>query len=100
MTDEQARRIEMLLATQVAVATETMLLVSMGAVLGGRGVQKQETADLFVAKARETKALVTRVLHAAKDDREHESAESAAQLTAMEAALEAELNKPPVGFKP
>jgi hypothetical protein len=99
MTDNQARRIEMLLAAHLAVSTETMLLVSLGTMLGGRGFTKQSMADVFMKKAAETKALMTSVLLAARDDREHETTESAAHVEAMEAALEDELNKPAVGFK-
>ncbi len=99
MTENQAHRIEILLAAHLAVSTETMVLVSLGTILGGRGVQRQQQANNFMKKAKDTKLLINDVLQAMKDDREQESAETAARVQAVETALEAELKKPSLGFK-
>jgi hypothetical protein len=99
MTESQARRIELLLRAQLAVSAETLVIMNLGVILGGKGLDLKQ-AEVFTDKAMQTKKTINMVLESVRNDVAQETVESVAQMQAAVRALEAESKKPPVGFKP
>src|SRR6266568_695090 len=61
MTESQARRIELLLRAQLAVSVDTLLVMNLVVILGGKGLDLKQ-GQLFTDKALQTKKTINMVL--------------------------------------